>query len=200
MEFELEPMEGENLLPAEERERMLSRIKPVEESLFRQFNEKQQQYIKSVLVKLIILCESIHHDIQDKKHESQLRMNNQKRQELMQNLEPIVQKYFQLLDITSAEPWLSWETLLELMQSDINQEYYDMQNKTGIEAAENNPFLVKIEGISNEQINDLNQKGRLTASKIEDCVYHFNLFQISELLIKARKIITGTFWNREYDL
>ncbi|MBF0264947.1 MAG: hypothetical protein HQL46_06705 [Gammaproteobacteria bacterium] len=196
MELTLETNEDDILLPVDERESMLKRINPVDNEEILKFDESQQQQIKAELVKLIIYSNYIQLDMQDNKHEKHVRINHQKRQTLIKEASPIVKKYFFMMNIYAVEPWLAWRTFMDLLHKEISEEYFRIEkNKTT-----NNPFLVRIEGVSSEPSSEKNQIDRLTASMIEEYIFHFNLLELSNFLIKARKLITGTFWENEYDL
>ena len=46
----------------------------------------------------------------------------------------------------------------------------------------------------------LQEKSRLTPLDIENYVFQFSIEEITTMLIDSRKVITGAFWERSYDL
>jgi len=204
MRLELEPIEGNKLLPPEEREQMIKRIKPVHAQDLAQFTENDNFQIKNFLVQLIICSEIIHHYMEDKEHvkehEEYLMSNHHKRQELVENASDVVKEYIRLVDLSAVEPWLEWKTLISFFRSEQHKRFYETKNNIGIASASDNPFLMQVDNVADEQMQELQEKSRLTPSDIENYVFQFSIEEITTMLIDSRKVITGAFWERSYDL
>ncbi|MCU7833727.1 MAG: hypothetical protein KZQ83_00635 [gamma proteobacterium symbiont of Taylorina sp.] len=202
MKLELEPLEGEKLLPPEEREQMIKRIKPILAEELAHFSDNDCLQIKSFIIQLITYSEIIHHYMEDKEHvrehEDQLMKNHHNRRGVIENASDVVKEYIQLVDISAVEPWLEWEVLIKLFRSELHKRLYEIRDNSGIAEASKNPFLMQVDNVADEQAQDIQQQGRLTSSDIEEYVFQFSIEEITNMIISSRKIITGAFWGGDY--
>ena len=208
MELELVPLEGEDenrrLLSPEERERMILRIKPIQPEVLQRFDTPQRMQIQTFLSRLIAVSEQLQHDMADTAHKAQLRDRMNKlhamRTALFEQATPAVKDFNQLVDLSAAEPWLEWEVMLNSLHQEMEKSYYATKNSTGHAAAAANPFLMQADDLKDDALMDLKKQGRYSAHDIEKMIFYFSLEDLVKFLILSRKVITGQFWEREYDL
>ena len=203
MELELVPIEGEKLLSPKEREQMLKRIREIPPDAFKHLSDADRHAIKTFLYHDISLSLLLHNDMEDKEHLSDHREHMQKvhatRQKLFDSIPPVVHEFCQLVDISPMEPWLEWDVLLKSLMSEKHTQYYKTKNESGVAANLNNPFLMKIDDDIEDKHYDEMMKTKITPHEIEELIFHFSVEEIVGLIIRARKVITGTFWARDYD-
>ena len=208
MTLELEPLDDEEdrarLLSLEERERMKARIKVIPAEALATFNAAQRQTIQTFLYRLIALSEQIHHDMDDKAHlpehkEHILKLHTLRRG-LFDHAEPEVDAFVHLVDLSAVEPWLEWEVFLSSLQRELEKAYFETKNTAGQAAALENPFLLQVDDNSDDALMDLKKNARITPQEIEQLVFHFPLEELVKFLVQSRKVITGQFWEGDYDL
>ena len=208
MDLELVPLEGEDdhqrLLSPEERERMILRIKPIQPEALQHFDPTQRKEIQTFLYRLIAVSEQLHHDMEDTAHKDQLKEHMNKlhtiRKALFDKASPAVQEFTQLVDLSAVEPWLEWEVMMNSLRREMQKAYFATKNTTGQAAALDNPFLMQVDDLRDDALMDLKKKGRLTPHEIEEVIFYFSLEDLVKFLIQSRKVITGQFWERDYDL
>lgn len=208
MELELVPLDGEDnnrlLLSPEERERMILRIKPIQPEALQVFDTVQRQQIQTFLSRLIAVSEQLHQDMDDFAHKVQLREHmdalHAMRTALFEQATPAVNDFNRLVDLSAAEPWLEWEVMLKSLQREMEKE--DFKSNTTTERADvtGNPFLRQADGLRKDTLLDVKEHGRYSAHDIEKLIVSFSLEELVKFLILSRKVITGQFWERDYDL
>lgn len=210
MRLELVPIEGERIVSDEEQEWRKKRTHSVPPEILLQFNKDERDRIKTFLVRLIVLTEQFSHNMKQlnasseaqRDHFKQLiRKINDERQFMFQNAPRYLDNFIQLLELCPMEPWHEFDTLLKSIREEEMQEYRNTKLKTGIEAALENPFLMRTEDEIDEEHVELTKKCRITAKEIEQLIMHCSLEKLVKLMIDARRIQTGTIWDRGfYDL
>lgn len=210
MRLELVPIEGERILSKEEQEWKNKRTHPIPPEILLQFNSNDREKIKKFLVRLVVLTEQFNHDMnqigissdeQQEHYKKELQKLNQDRQALFQNPPRYLGSFIKLLELCPMEPWQEFEALMKSMQDEDMQHYRDTKLKTGIEAALDNPFLMRTDDEIDEEHVELKMKCRMTPREIEDLIMHNSLENLVKLLINARRINTGAIWDRgSYDL
>ncbi len=202
MEFELEPIEGERVLSAEEKERQKYRTRSIRPEELERFNAVQQQAIREFLVKLIILTEQFQHDLDqhDASEPCQQHMQklNAKRQALFEQPPSWLRDFIELVDLYPMEPWAEFEILLRRLQAEDRNRFYETKAHTGIKVAADNPFLMQ----QDDDINDLQPlqgaHTRLTPADIEAEIMPYSLPELVKHLTLARRVSNGGFWDEEY--
>ena len=209
MELELVPLEGEKketqrLLPPGERERMKARIKPIKPEVFEPFTDEQQHEMKMFLYRLIALSENIHHDMEDLKHigehEEHMMKLHTLRRALFAKASPAAGDFIKIIDISPMEPWLAWEVFVHSLQGEVMSEYYETKNTAGEAVVRDNPNMMQVDDNCEDKQMERSQKGRLTPHDIERYIFHFGIYDLVKHIIHARKIISGTIWEGDYDL
>ena len=207
MELELVPLEGEDnnrqLLSPEERERMILRIKPIPPEALQGFDRAQRLQIQSFLSRLIAVSEQLHHDMDDIAHKAQLReqMNrlHAQRTALFEQATPAVREFNRLVDLSAAEPWLEWEVMLKSLQRELEKAQSETDHG-GEEMLVKKPFLPQADEHKAASLLEVKTTGRYSAQDIEKLICAFSLEELVSFLILSRKVITGQFWERDYDL
>jgi hypothetical protein len=205
MKLELEPIEGEKILTEEEKERLKRRTRPLPPDALAQFSDDEKNTIKNFLIKLIVQTEHVDHDMQ---HEDQfddfdahILSLNQVRQALFENPSPSLKKFIDLLEICPSEAWKEFEALIGFLREEELRHFREAAQKSGIEAAADNPFLMQEEDNIEAEHMELEMKGRITPKEIEKLINHYTLDELVKHLIDARRIMSGDFWDEGfYDL
>ena len=210
MRLELVPIEGERILSQEEQEWKNKRTHPIPPEILLQFKADEREKIKKFLVRLIVMTEQFNHDMaqldistveQQEYYEQEIQKLNKDRQALFQHPPRYLGSFIKLLELCPMEPWHEFKALIKSIQDEDMQHYRDTKLKTGIEAALDNPFLLRTEDEIDEEYIELKMKCRITPHEIEELVMHNSLENLVRLLINARRINTGAIWNRGfYDL
>lgn len=208
MKLELEPLDDDEdrarLLSLEERERMKARIKPIPPDALGVFDAEQRHTIQTFLSRLIALSEQIHHDMEDTAHLSEHKEHMLKlhtlRRALFDHPLPEIDAFVHLVDLSAMEPWLEWEVFLSSLQRELENAYFETKNTAGQAAAVENPFLLQVDDNSDDVLMDLKKKARMTPQEIEQLIFHFPLEELVRFLVQSRKVITGQFWEGDYDL
>jgi hypothetical protein len=202
VELSLVPREGEKLLSPEEREEMKRRIRTIKPAELEVFSNTDRQQIQVFLARLIELSEHLHHDMEDEahvmEHQEQIADLHSRRQALFAELPPKIEEFVHLIDLCAAEPWLEYEVFLHRLQGIRRKRYFDVKNKQGVGASQDNPFLMELDDLGQEKQDAMNEQTRLTDQDIEGLIFGFPLEELVSNLIDARKIITGQFWDDEY--
>ena len=205
MKLELEPIEGEKVLTEEEKERLKRRTRPIPPDALSLFSDAEKQEIKSFLIKLIVLTEHVDHDM---KHEDQFEdydqhmlSLNQARQAIFQNPSPSLARFIALLELCPSEAWKEFEALIAFLREEYLRHYHEAAQKTGINAAANNPFLMQEDDNIEAEHIELGMKGRITPKEIQELITHYSVEDLVKHLIDARRVISGDFWDEGfYDL
>ena len=210
MRLELVPIDGERIISKEEQEWKQKRTHPIPPEILLQFKGDEREQIKKFLTKLIILTEKFNHDMnqldistddQQEYYKQELQKLNKDRQALFQRPPRYLENFIKLLELCPMEPWHEFEAMIKSIQNEDMQNYRDTKLKTGIEAALDNPFLMRTEDEIDEEHVELNMKCRITPHEIEELIRHNSLENLVKLLIAARRINTGAIWDRGfYDL
>lgn len=210
MRLELVPIEGERVISKEEQEWKNKRNHPIPPEILLQFKKDERVKIKKFLVRLIVLTEQFNHDMkqlgisaeeQQEFYKQELRKLNNDRQALFQNPPRYLERFIKLLELCPMEPWHEFEALIKSLQDEDMQHYRDTKLATGIEAALDNPFLMRTEDEIDEEHVALKMKCRITPCEIEELITHNSLENLVRYLIDARRINTGAIWDRGfYDL
>lgn len=205
MKLELEPIEGEKILTEEEKERLKRRTRPIPPDALAQFSDDEKNQIKHFLVKLIVLSEHVDHDMQ---HEDQfddfdahMLSLNQARQAIFENPSPSLKSFIDLLELCPSEAWKEFEALIAFLREEDLRHFREDTQKSGIEAAADNPFLMQEEDNIATEHMELEMKARITPKEIEGLINHYTLDELVKHLIDARRIMSGDFWDEGfYDL
>jgi hypothetical protein len=205
VKLELEPIEGEKVLTEEEKERLKRRTRPIPPDALSGFSDTEKQEIKNFLIKLIVLTEHVDHDIQHEDqfedYEQHMLSLNQARQAIFQNPSPSLAKFIALLEICPSEAWKEFEALIAFLREENLRHYHEAAQKTGINAAADNPFLMQEEDNIEAEHFELEMKGRITPKEIQELITHYSLEDLVKHLIDARRVISGDFWDEGfYDL
>ena len=205
MKLELEPIEGEKVLTEEEKERLKRRTRPIPPDALNPFTAAEQQQIKNFLIKLIVLTEHVDHDRQHEDqfqdHEQHMLSLNQARQTMFQNPSPALARFIGLLELCPSEAWKEFETFLTFLREEELRHYHQALQKTGINAATNNPFLMQEEDNIEAEHKALEMKGRITPKEVQELIGHYSLEELVKHLIDARRVLSGDFWEGGfYDL
>ena len=207
MNLELVPIDGEKIPTEEEKQWNRKRTHPIPPEILIQFKEDEREKIKKFLVRLIVLTEQFDHDIkqvarisedQQLYYKNELEKLNKDRQALFQNIPLFLSNFIKLLELCPMEPWHEFATLIKSLQIEEMQHYRDTKLNTGIAAALDNPFLMQTEDEIEEQHLELIMKCRITPYEIETLIVHSSLEKLVKLLIDARRIDSGTIWERGY--
>ena len=149
MKLELEPIEGEKILTEEEKERLKRRTRPIPPDALTQFSDEDKTGIKNFLIKLIILTEHVDHDMQHEEQfddfEEHMLSLNKVRQALFENPAPSLKSFIDLLELCPSEAWKEFEALIAFLREEDLRHFHEAAQKTGIEAAADNPFLMQEE-------------------------------------------------------
>ena len=210
MRLELVPKDGERIISEEEQEWKQKRTHPIPPEVLLQFRDDERKKIKKFLIRLITLTEQVYHDMkqldassykQQEYYEQELQKLNEDRQALFRNPPGYLRNFIKLLELCPMEPWHEFEALIKSLRDEDMQHYRDTKLKTGIQAALDNPFLMRTEDEIDEEHVELNMKCRITPHEIEELIMHNSLENLVKLLINARRINTGAIWDRGfYDL
>ena len=205
MKLELEPIEGEKVLTEEEKERLKRRSRPLPPDALAQFSEQDKNQIKIFLTKLIILSEHVDHDMQHEEQfddfDAHMQSLNQARQALFQNPTPSLKTFIDLLELCPSEAWKEFEALIKFLREEELRHFRETEQKSGIKAAADNPFLMQEEDNIEAEHKELEMKGRITPKEIEDLIDHYTLEEVVKHLIDARRVLSGDFWDEGfYDL
>ena len=205
MKLELEPIEGEKILTEEEKERLKRRTRPIPPDALSRFSDSDKRDIKTFLTKLIVLTEHVDHDMKHEDqftdHEQHILSLNQARQALFQNPGPSLAEFIALLELCPSEAWKEFEATIAFLREEDLRHYHESLQKTGINAATNNPFLMQEEDNIEAEHKALEMKGRITPKEIQELISHYSLEDLVKHLIDARRVISGDFWNEGfYDL
>ena len=205
MKLELAPIEGEKVLTEEEKERLKRRSRPLPPDALAQFSDQDKNLIKIFLIKLIILSEHVDHDMQHEEQfddfDAHMLSLNQARQGLFQNPTPSLKKFIALLELCPSEAWKEFEALIKFLREEELRHFHEAEQKSGIEAAADNPFLMQKEDNIEAEHKELEMKGRITPKEIEELINHYSLEELVKHLIDARRVLSGDFWDEGfYDL
>ena len=205
MKLELEPIEGEKILTEEEKERLKRRTRPLPPDALDSFTDEEKNKIKSFLIKLIVLTEEVDHDMKHENlfedFEEHILSLNHARQAIFENPSPSLKKFIDLLELCPSEAWKEFEALIAFLREEDLRHYHEAAQKSGIEAAADNPFLMKEEDSIEAEHMALEIKARITPKEIEALISHYTLDELVKHLIDARRIISGDFWDEGfYDL
>ncbi len=205
MKLELEPIEGEKILTEEEKERLKRRTRPIPPDALTRFTATDQQEIKNFLINLIVLTEHVDHDRQHEDqfqdHEQHMLSLNQARQALFQNRSPALAGFITLLELCPSEAWKEFEAFLAFLREEDLRHYHQALQKSGINAAADNPFLMQEEDNIEAEHMALTMKGRITPREVQDLISHYPLEDLVKHLIDARRVMSGEFWDAGfYDL
>jgi len=210
MRLELEPREGERIHSKEEQEWKKKRTHPIPPEILLQFKTDEQEKIKKFLVRLIVLTEQFNHDMkqydisteeQQEYYKQELHKLNTDRQVLFRSPPRYLGNFIHLLELCPMEPWHEFEALIKSIQDEDMQHYRDTKLNTGIEAALDNPFLMRTDDEIDEEYVELKKKCRITPNEIEELIMHNSLANLVKLMINARRISTGAIWDKGfYDL
>ena len=205
MKLELEPIEGEKILTEEEKERLKRRTRPIPPDALAQFSDDDKNKIKNFLIKLIVLTEHVDHDM---KHEDQfddfeehILSLNRTRQAIFENPSPSLKKFIDLLELCPSEAWKEFEALIAFLREEDLRHYHAAAQKSGIEAATDNPFLMQAEDNTEAEHKALEMKARITPKELEKLINQYTVDDLVKHLIDARRILSGDFWDDGfYDL
>ena len=205
MKLELEPIEGEKILTEEEKERLRRRTRPIPPDALTQFSDEDKTGIKNFLIKLIILTEHVDHDMQHEEQfddfEEHILSLNKARQALFENPAPSLKNFIDLLELCPSEAWKEFEALIAFLREEELRHFHEAAQKTGIEAAADNPFLMQEEDNIEAEHKALEMKARITPKEIEELLNNYTVEQLVKHLIDARRVISGDFWDEGfYDL
>lgn len=205
MKLELEPIEGEKILTEEEKERLKRRTRPIPPDALTQFSDEDKTGIKNFLIKLIILTEHVDHDMQHEEQfddfEEHMLSLNKVRQALFENPAPSLKSFIDLLELCPSEAWKEFEALIAFLREEDLRHFHEAAQKTGIEAAADNPFLMQEEDNIEAEHKALEMKARITPKEIEELLNNYTVEELVKHLIDARRVISGDFWDEGfYDL
>ena len=205
MKLELEPIEGEKILTEEEKERLKRRTRPIPPDALAQFSDDEKNKIKNFLTKLIVLTEHVDHDMQNEHQfddfEEHILSLNRARQAIFENPSPSLKNFIDLLELCPSEAWKEFEALIAFLREEELRHYHEATQKSGIEAATDNPFLMQAEDNIEAEHKALEMKARITPKEVEELINHYTLEELVKHLIDARRVISGDFWDEGfYDL
>ena len=205
MKLELEPIEGEKILTEEEKERLKRRTRPIPPDALAQFSDDEKNKIKNFLTKLIVLTEHVDHDMQNEHQfddfEEHILSLNQARQAIFEDPSPSLKNFIDLLELCPSEAWKEFEALIAFLREEDLRHYHEAAQKSGIEAATDNPFLMQAEDNIEAEHKALEMKARITPKEVEELINHYTLEELVKHLIDARRVISGDFWDEGfYDL
>ena len=205
MKLELEPIEGEKILTEEEKERLKRRTRPIPPDALAQFSDDEKNKIKNFLTKLIVLTEHVDHDMQNEHQfddfEEHILSLNRARQAIFENPSPSLKNFIDLLELCPSEAWKEFEALIAFLREEDLRHYHEAAQKSGIEAATDNPFLMQAEDNIEAEHKALEMKARITPKEVEELINHYTLEELVKHLIDARRVISGDFWDEGfYDL
>lgn len=204
MDLKLVPIEGSEELTLEERREQKKRSQRIDPLLLQQFTEADEVEIKQFLSDLIILIDGFRHGIEEAEvlegHEDRLAALNEKRFALFQDLSNPLGRFVKLVGLAPVASE-EMEILVKELRSYELRDHYRTKLETGVDLAEDNPFLMHMDDNIEVEHRDLEMKCRITPTEIEALINHFTLEDIVDCLITARKMITGEFWGeKHYDL
>lgn len=205
MKLELEPIEGEKILTEEEKERLKRRTRPIPPDALTQFGDEDKTSIRNFLIKLIILTEHVDHDMQHEDQfddfEEHMLSLNKARQALFENPSASLKSFIDLLELCPSEAWKEFEALIAFLREEDLRHFHEAAQKTGIEAAADNPFLMQEEDNIEAEHKALEMKARITPKEIEELLNNYTVEELVKHLIDARRVISGDFWDEGfYDL
>lgn len=205
MKLELEPIEGEKILTEEEKERLKRRTRPIPPDALAPFSDDEKNKIKSFLIKLIVLTEHVDHDMQHEDQfddfEEHISSLNKTRQAIFENPSPSLKKFIDLLELCPSEAWKEFEALIAFLREEDLRHFHEAEQKSGIEAAADNPFLMQAENNIEAEHKELEMKARITPKELEILINQYTLEDLVKNLIDARRILSGDFWDDGfYDL
>jgi hypothetical protein len=205
MKLELEPIEGEKILTEEEKERLKRRTRPIPPDALTQFSDVDQTGIKNFLTRLIILTEHVDHDMQHEDQfddfEEHILSLNKARQALFDNPTPSLKNFIDLLELCPSEAWKEFEALIAFLREEDLRHFHEAEQKTGIDAAADNPFLMQAEDNIEAEHKELEMKSRITPNELEALINKYTLEELVKHLIDARRVLSGDFWDEGfYDL
>jgi hypothetical protein len=126
---------------------------------------------------------------------------NQARQALFQNPAPALKSFIDLLELCPSEAWKEFEALINFLREEELRHFHEAEQKSGIKAAADNPFLMQEEDHVEAEHKELEMKGRITPKEIEELIDHYTLDELVKHLIDARRLMSGDFWDEGfYDL
>ena len=211
VELELEPIDGVRVISKEEKEWHAMRMRPISPQVLRQFENDAEDSIKKFLIKLIILTQQFHADMEEHEdcseeqqefYKKESRKLNRDRLALFQNVPPLLKEFIKVLNLFPMESWQEFEGLIKNLQVKNMHTYRDLSHATGISAALDNSYLMQVEEDVEEEHMELVMKSRkITHSEIEALIMHYSPGEIVEQLIGVRKVSSGNFWENDfYDL
>ncbi len=203
MTLELVPIEKQSEFSNDEIEEIKQRTRDIKPEEIKHFTEKNVKEIKHFLVCLVTVSEFVHYDMEHQEDipnfDLTLEHLTTYRQKLFNDPKPAVSDFIKLLQLCPMEPWREFEILIQDLKNEDRRRYFEIQNNTGITNDNKNSFLMQTEDDQYEKIMDEQQKTkRLTPNEMEDLIIHFTLWELVYNLVKARKILTGQFWEVGY--
>lgn len=210
MNLDLVPIESENFPVEEKKQWNEQRNHPIPPEVLLQFNPVERKSIKRFLVRLIVLTEQFDHllslrsaAVVEKReyYTQEMEKINQRRKTLFQNPPLYLENFIKLLELCPMEHWHEFDAMLKSIQEKEMQHYRDTKLSTGISAALDNPFLLRMEDEIDETHLELTKKCRITPNEIESLVMNAALEDVVRLIVEARRVKTGAIWDRGfYDL
>ena len=152
-----------------------------------------------------MLTEHVDHDM---KHENQfdnfeehILSLNRMRQAMFENPDPSLKNFIDLLELCPSEAWKEFEALIAFLREEDLRHYHAAMQKSGIEAATDNPFLMQAEDNTETEHKALEMKARITPKELGELINKFTVDDLVKHLIDARRILSGDFWDDGfYDL
>lgn len=207
MKLSLVPLDDEQVISDEEKERLKLRLRHIPPQVLGRFDNQQRNEIKAFLISLITLSERIHHDMLEHakvadeadSYDEDTQKLQAERQALFDNPSPAVRTLIELLQFYAMEPWPDLQMMIASIRGEDVQQYYD----TNLKAAADDSQLdakKKIEQAKKEQM-ELTSKCRITPHEISELVQFHSLESLVKHLIEGRRLASGAFWNvGHYDL
>ena len=201
MELKLVPVEGEEVLSEEEKERIKRRALPISPEVIRRFSDAEQKEMRFFLVSLIVLTEQFYHD---SKRKEDYKDNLDYYKEIMDKLQanrgalfgnpsPPVAKFIKLLELYPMEPWHEYELMIAGIRGDDLNHYYETSIKATVDE-----HHIRVEGNTEKEQEDLLKrelKCRMTPKDMQDLILSHSLEELVKHLISSRQLISGKFWD-----
>ena len=148
-----------------------------------------------------IVDHDMQHEDQFDDFEAHMLSLNHTRQAIFENPSPSLKQFINLLELCPSEAWKEFEALIGFLREEELRHFREATQKSGIEAAADNPFLMQEEDNIEAEHMELEMKARITPKEIEKLINHYTLDELVKHLIDARRIMSGDFWDEGfYDL
>ncbi len=183
-------------------------IRPVRDTTTMTNNEKAERAtlnVRKFLARAVDLSEKIQNRMDDRADKEEIDELYAARRALFAGVEPEVASWITASHLSAADSWAVYKEFLHALEDEhFLRQYKAQDNALGFEKFEDvhaNPFLLQRDEVDDKEVMDnMIERRRLAPSDVQLLMGNFSAKELLGLMLLAKGLRQGSFWEHKYDL